>query len=1376
MSFFASSAVAPVAFKYMVDTENTISSEQSSIELLLAHYRFQHGGFITRAGQVPGGVVAFSNLTPVPMWNHAAWCGGEGSFETFLQEAAALQVGQNRRPIIYLETGDPSHARTLGGAGFEKFDEEAWMIFRGKVAGAVLPTGMRFIRAQNSQELQDFTRTFYAAYQVQDGGYASGLRNGHKERGHTHYLLYHGDSAVCIATVVREGALACIYNIGTPPAFRQQGHAGRLMSALLQELTSSGCETVFLQVENQSAAQRLYQKLGFKTLFVRHGFRAREWMPVRQERTQLSSLLGGRGDAEAGQGLTAREAKPIPSELAQRVRLFCDREKITPTDFIALAWACLFHRYSGEEKVAFHFAASDGAPLLPRTMFISRDREVLTCLRNSGSSMESAEVEQVIRFSRERHTSRFDPAAAPIEICICGDIQELEISYRTDLFGKDSIRRLGSHLLTILESILERPESRVSELELLTPQEKHQLLVEWNQSSLRPVEKTIAELFAAEVERLPDAQAMLFARAGVSMPVEGMTYRQLNRKANRLAHFLKSAGVGPEVFVAVCMDRSLDMIVSLLAILKAGGACVPMDPAYPRERIAFMVRDTSAPIVLTQSHLAASLEHDLKARIICLDAQRESVSGHSEKNPVPIARGHDPAYVIYTSGSTGQPKGVVIPNRAIANHCLDCVKHYGLSARDRVLQFSSFNFDASFEQILPALISGATLVVRDNEIWSTREFANKLRDLQLTVVDLPTAYWHELAEQWHADPALIPPHNLRLVIVGGEALAPEKLEKWQATSLNKVRLVNAYGPTETTITATSYTIPPRQNGQPSSGVLPIGRPRADRKAYVLDSSGTPVPIGIPGELHIGGTMLARGYHNRPELTGSRFIPNPFSDDPQSRLYKTGDLVRYLPDGNLEFLGRIDDQVKIRGFRIELGEIETMLRAHPAVREAMVIATNTSGGEKRLAAYVVADPPLPERAELKQYLKQKLPEYMVPSALVVLEKWPLLPSGKIDRRALPEPQEDFQTSAGISGPKDPLELQIQLTFERVLKRAPIGVNVNFFELGGDSLQALELLVEIERATGKSLPLGTLYQSSTVEEIAREVSQRSDAAQWSSLVPLQSGGKQTPLFLLHTTPGDILAYGNLVFRLGADQPCFGFQSLGLKEARFSHHTIEEMTRYYTDLLQEFQPHGPYYLGGWCYGGIIATEMARLLQQRGEKIALLALLETVAMAPGFSNTAYYLHRLRCSLRMSPRRWLRYVREKARYSREARIANRMRFRQVEDRGTMDGEIRDPRLARLEHVYNTNLKALKEYRSTYYDGKVTLFNAVERDPALIPDPQYGWVGLAREIEVHEVPGNHDTMLSEPNVSALASRLNECLVRARQDCSRNQAQYDTGRA
>ena len=1338
--------------------------------MLRKHYAFQQGCFVSQQESTNGGLFAFSDITPIPMWNHSAWIEEGGDFQRFVRESLDWQNSKGRRPIVYIPGSKDTEVEVLKTNGFEKFDEEAWMVC--DATNARHPKADNVVEVHDQKTLNQFIDTFSASFQIKEAGYRRALA-GKQPAGSPksrHFVLYdQSKRAVSVGTLISDGEIACLYNVGTPPGERGKGYGGRIFQHLAAVAKESGCSTLFLQVENNSNAKRLYERFGFETTFVRIGFRLKDWQGNHSARTKLSNLLGYR-PVENQTPRYARETRAIPGDIgASLVRIF----GANGLENVCIgAWAYLIHRYTGEDTSSFTVCDHHTKAARPTSVTVDRFAAAKTWLARLPETppvADSGAAESFLCLNRTGSPSHFEDHRFPLELHVIGQTESIELVFRTDLFSKDAIRRMAAHFVTILEFVARNPDAPVADIELLSAIEKRQLLVDWNQTSFEPTRQSLVQLFEGQVEKTPDATALLFAKAGEARPAEQLTYRQLNRKANRLAHRLQELSVGPEVFVGVCLDRSLDMIVSLLAILKAGAACVPLDPAYPTERIRFMLHDTSAPVILTQKHLQSFLREATHSRLICLDQPDSSGRSENEKNLTNRSQPASAAYVIYTSGSTGQPKGVVIPNHAIANHCVDCRKVYGLSERDRVLQFSSFNFDASFEQILPALISGATLIVRDNEVWNTREFADKLRDLQLTVADIPTAYWHQLATEWSATPEAIPSNALRLVIVGGEALSPEKLTLWQRTPLGHVRLINAYGPTETTITATSYEVPPRRSDDPAPTVLPIGRGRGDRKLYVVDRFGNPTPVGVPGELQIGGSMLARGYHRRADLTASRFIPNPFSDEPDARLYRTGDLVRYLEDGNLEFLGRIDDQVKIRGFRIELGEIETCLCKHDAVQGAIVLArpAPSSTAENRLIAYLTTSSPAPDISELRGFLKSRLPEYMVPHHFVILDQWPLMPNGKVDRKALPEPAEE-QCTHNIKGPENPLELQLQLLFERVLKTAPISVDASFFELGGDSLQALELLVEIEKSTGRQLPLGTLYQSSTVEALAREIRTRASDRPWSSLVPLQTSGKRPPLFLLHTTPGDILGYGNLVYRLGPDQPCYGLQSLGLKDPGLSHTSVPQMARYYVDLVREFQPHGPYYLGGWCYGGIVAVEMARLLKQQGEDIALLALLETVAMPARWSNIPYFLHRLRCFARMSPDRWINYFRAKARYTRESRIANKMRFRQADM--SPDGEIRDPRLLKLEQVYNTNLTALKDYRTEPFDGRVTLFNAAEKDSALIPDPQYGWVGLAREIKVHEVPGNHDTMLTEPNVSALAQQLTECLIRAqRTTAKQNQA-------
>ncbi|MBV9228869.1 MAG: amino acid adenylation domain-containing protein, partial [Chloroflexi bacterium] len=568
--------------------------------------------------------------------------------------------------------------------------------------------------------------------------------------------------------------------------------------------------------------------------------------------------------------------------------------------------------------------------------------------------------------------------------------------YSTDVFDEATIARLMQHWQTLLASVVADPTCQIAKLPLLTEAERHQLLVEWNANQVESSENgCIHQFFEAQVERTPEAVAVVFENTQ-------LTYHELNVKANQLAHYLQQRGVGPEVLVCICVERSPELIVGLLAILKAGGAFVPLDPSHPQDRLDFILQDSQAAVLLTQQHIAEKLpEH--RTQIICVDSSAEAIAQEPTTNPVSTVNHENLCYAIYTSGSTGNPKGVLITHGSMVRHCFAMSRHYQLDSSDRVLQFTTLTFDISLEQIFPTLISGAQLVLRDEEVWSTLEFHEKVLKFGLTVMNLGTPYWHQLAQEWADDPKLIQGNQLRLVVVGGDRMIPYYLNLWQQTPLASVRLLNAYGPAETTITSTTFEVPPQFGKDTPREQVPIGRPLPHRKCYVLDTYKEPVPIGVPGELYIGGDILARSYLNRPELSVERFIPDPFSDEPDARMYKTGDLVRYLPDGNIEFLGRVDFQVKIRGFRIELGEIEGALRLHSAVQETVVIAHEDSPGNKSLVAYIVPASGLkPTVSSLQQYLKEKLPEYMVPAAFVFLDTLPLTPNGKIDRRALPEP--------------------------------------------------------------------------------------------------------------------------------------------------------------------------------------------------------------------------------------------------------------------------------------------------------------------------------------------------------------------------------------
>ena len=718
----------------------------------------------------------------------------------------------------------------------------------------------------------------------------------------------------------------------------------------------------------------------------------------------------------------------------------------------------------------------------------------LSCCQDSGLQMEPYPL------GHQRGAS-FD---LDVMIMEAGEVLQVGWQYNTDLFDTATIARMAEHFLTLLEAIATNPEQRISELPLLTQTERQQLLFEWNNTTTEyPQDKCIHQLFEEQVEKTPDSVAVVFED-------QQLTYRELNQRANQLAHHLQTLGVRPEVLVGICVERSLEMVVGLLGILKAGGAYVPLDPHYPQERLSYMLADSAVEVLLTENKWTSQLlEHQVE--IICLDSDREKITLYNQKNPTAVNQGENLAYIIYTSGSTGQAKGVMITHQALSRFTQKAIAEYEITARDRVLQFASINFDAAVEEIYPCLCTGGTLILRTNEMIANLEtFFLACVDLQLTVLDLPTAYWHQLvADMANADVAL--PASLRLVIVGGEKLLSAPVRYWQQyvdklgksdelrpTFGDRLQLINTYGPTETTVSATLYRIP--FHISPADEV-PIGSPLAGVKAYILDANQQPVPIGVPGELYIGGDGLARGYLNRPELTLEKFIPNPFSDQPSARLYKTGDLARYLIDGNIEYLGRIDNQVKIRGFRIELGEIEAALSQHPVVRETVVIARENSAGDKQLVAYLVPhQEPAPTNSDLRHFLKAQLPDYMMPSAFVVLEALPLTPNGKVDRRALPQPELRPELEPTFVAPRTPIEEILANIWGCVLGIEQVGIDDNFFELGGHSLLATQVISRVRNTLAVELPLRSLFETPTVASLAQQVENSLNSGQSIPVQPL------------------------------------------------------------------------------------------------------------------------------------------------------------------------------------------------------------------------------------------------------------------------------------
>src|SRR5215212_5507323 len=608
--------------------------------------------------------------------------------------------------------------------------------------------------------------------------------------------------------------------------------------------------------------------------------------------------------------------------------------------------------------------------------------------------------------------------------------------YSTELFEADTIRRFLGNFEVLLDAIAARPQLRISELPLLTETEQR-TLVEWNDTLAHydDAGKSLHTLFEAQVEQNGNAVALTFEE-------QQLTYAELNARANQLAHYLRSCGVGPDVLVGICADRSIEMVVGLYGILKAGGAYVPFDPQYPEERLQFMLEDAYAQVLLTQAHLVERLP-ETGAKVVCLDGDWAAIAAQPTNNPAPLTTEANLAYVIYTSGSTGKPKGAMNTHAGIVNRLLWMQHAYHLTEHDVVLQKTPFSFDVSVWEFFWPLLVGARLVVARPGGHQDRDYlVDIINRSKVTTLHFVPSMLQVFLDATGVESCV----SLRQVICSGEALPFELQERFFARQ--GARLHNLYGPTEAAVDVSYWEC----QQESERHVVPIGKPITNLQLHVLDRRMQPVPIGVAGELHIGGIGLARGYHLRPELTAQKFIPDPFSHEPGGRLYRTGDLARFLPDGNIEFLGRLDFQVKIRGLRIELGEIETVLRGHPGVSDVVVVATEREPGQTQLVAYVVAaEGASLEVTTLHRHLKEQVPEYMVPALFVMLDALPLSPNGKIDRKALPDPVKDsFRREHAVVGPSDVIELKLVQVWEEILGVAPISIKDNFFELGGHSL--------------------------------------------------------------------------------------------------------------------------------------------------------------------------------------------------------------------------------------------------------------------------------------------------------------------------------------
>jgi amino acid adenylation domain-containing protein len=848
----------------------------------------------------------------------------------------------------------------------------------------------------------------------------------------------------------------------------------------------------------------------------------------------------------------------------------------------------------------------------------------------------------------------------------------------------------------------------------------------------QPTDILLHQIFARQAAEAPETMAIMHEG-------QPLSYRQLDNASDAVACRLQTAGVGPGALVALLSQRSPDMVIGILAILKAGAAYLPLDSAHPTQRLEVIIEDARPAAILLQDQLARRLPSGLQIPILRLEEKSPAIGRPilAELSPESLA------YVLYTSGSTGKPKGVMIPHRAVYSFLRRMHEAYPLRPEDRIMQRAAYTFDCSIPELFWPLCTGAAMVLARPGCEADPDYLVELINAQniSTLVFTPSSLALFL-EHPNADSC----RSLKRVFCIGETLPPGLVARF-FSELPGSEFYNSYGPTETTVAVTTWKCRAGDELRPN---VPIGLPLSNVQLYILDGQMEPVALGAKGELYIAGPQLGLGYLHRPDLTDKAFVPNPFGD---GQLYKTGDLACYREDGAVEFHGRLDHQVKLHGLRIELGEIEAVLRKHPTVRDCVVVVH-----QERLVAYVVATGLSTDN--LREHAQQTLPAYMVPSMVVFLDKFPLTSNEKINRRALPEPV-IVPCETGPVAPRNALETQLLAIWESVLSRHPIGITDNFFSgLGGDSLQAVRIFAEIDKVLGKRLPLATLFEAPTIEKLAQKIARGLSERNWKPLVAIQLQGKNPPFFAIHGGDGNVLFYRQFSEFLGKEQPFYGFQAQGLDGSFSTQISVETTAADYLQEIRNVQPRGPYLLGGYSFGGLLSYEIACELRAIGEEVALLALFDT----PNPAN------------RPRARSWMQVARYRIPrlLSRGVTLGGIFEFSAAHIGGKFGAQLlqwneryhllatrgqNDPEKLLALQIRMANCRASLVYKPRPYAGKITLFRSLNQPIDFEVQADLGWNSVAQGgVEVHDVPGSHTTLFSdERTVQILASKVDECI-------------------